>query len=95
MSFISDITIIHKHKDFLFLAVVMDLFARNNVGWSMSDRSIEDLVLDTSTAAYWHRKPNKTVNFHSDRVRNIPGEPDLVVTTTDNATCGVIPINPS
>lgn len=32
---VSDITYIHTHEGFLFLAVVMDLFARNIVGWSM------------------------------------------------------------
>jgi|GEM_PF-1143398 len=32
---VSDITYIHTHEGFLFLAVVMDLYARNIVGWSM------------------------------------------------------------
>ena len=33
---VSDITYIHTQEGFLFLAVVMDLFARNIVGWSMA-----------------------------------------------------------
>jgi len=32
---VSDITYIHTHEGFLFLAVVMDLYARNIVGWLM------------------------------------------------------------
>ena len=64
---VSDITYIHTHEGFLFLAVVMDLFARNIVGWSMSERMTEDLVMDALTAAYWRRKPEHKVNLHSDQ----------------------------
>ena len=64
---VSDITYIHTHEGFLFLAVVMDLFARNIVGWSMSDRITDHLVLDALTAAYWRRKPKQVVKFHSDQ----------------------------
>ncbi len=64
---VSDITYIHTHEGFLFLAVVMDLFARNIVGWSMGDRMTEELVMDALTAAYWRRKPNSTVKLHTDQ----------------------------
>jgi len=64
---VSDITYIHTHEGFLFLAVVMDLFARNIVGWSMSSRVTEDLVLDALTMAYWRRKPSHKVMLHSDQ----------------------------
>lgn len=64
---VSDITYIHTHEGFLFLAVVMDLYARNIVGWSMSDRITDDIVLDALTMAYWRRKPKQTVKFHSDQ----------------------------
>ena len=50
------------HKEgFLFLAVVMDIYARNIVGWSMFPRVAEDLVLDALTMAYWRRKPEGKV----------------------------------
>ena len=39
---VSDITYIHTQEGFLFLAVVMDLFARNIVGWSMGPRIKDD-----------------------------------------------------
>ncbi|MGK0293587.1 MAG: putative transposase [Porticoccaceae bacterium] len=64
---VSDITYIHTHEGFLFLAVAMDLFARNIVGWSMSPRVTEDLVLDALTMAYWRRKPTDKVMLHSDQ----------------------------
>ena len=41
---VSDITYIHTQEGFLFLAVVMDLFARSIVGWSMSERMTDTLV---------------------------------------------------
>ena len=64
---VSDITYIHTHEGFLFLAVVMDLFARNIVGWSMSHRITDDLVLHALTMAYWRRRPEGVVQLHSDQ----------------------------
>ena len=64
---VSDITYIHTHEGFLFLAVVMDLYARNIVGWSMGSRITDDLVLDAVTMAYWRRRPPRTVKLHSDQ----------------------------
>ncbi len=51
----------------MFLAVVMDLFARSIVGWSMSERMTDTLVQDALMAAYWRRKPGGTVRLHSDQ----------------------------
>ncbi len=64
---VSDITYIHTQEGFLFLAVVMDLFARSIVGWSMSDRMTDTLVQDALMAAYWRRKPEGAVRLHSDQ----------------------------
>jgi len=64
---VSDITYIHTHEGFLFLTVVMDLYARNIVGWSMSSSMTDEVVLDALTMAYWRRKPKQTVKFHSDQ----------------------------
>jgi putative transposase len=64
---VSDITYIHTHEGFLFLAVVMDLFARNIVGWSMSGRMKDDLILDARTMAHWRHRPTNTVMLHSDQ----------------------------
>ena len=64
---VSDITYIHTQEGFLFLAVVMDLFSRMIIGWSMSARITEELTLDALLAAYWRRKPDEKVYFHSDQ----------------------------
>src|SRR5690606_7761405 len=65
--FRTDITYIHTYEGFLFLAVVMDLYARNIVGWAMGRTMTADLVLDALTMAYWRRKPTNTVMLHSDQ----------------------------
>lgn len=64
---VSDITYVHTYEGFLFVAVVMDLFARNIVGWSMGKRITDDLVLNGLTMAYWRRRPKDTVRLHSDQ----------------------------
>lgn len=64
---VSDITYIHTHEGFLFLAVVMDLFARKIVGWAMDSTMTAELVLDALTMAYWRRKPTSKVMLHSDQ----------------------------
>lgn len=64
---VSDITYIKTYEGFLFVAVVMDLYARNIVGWSMSSRMTDDIVLSALTMAYWRRKPANQVMLHSDQ----------------------------
>ena len=64
---VSDITYIHTHEGFLCLAVVMGLFARVIVGWSMGSRMTESLVHDAIMMAYWRRKPEGDLHFHSDQ----------------------------
>lgn len=46
---VTDITDIRTYEGWLFLGVVIDLFSRQVVGWSMSERINTDLVLDAIT----------------------------------------------
>jgi putative transposase len=63
----ADITYLATAEGWLYLAVVMDLFSRRIVGWSMS-RSLEaKLVLDALTMAIEHRRPDEGLLHHSDR----------------------------
>ena len=62
---VSDITCIHTQEGFLFLAVVMDLFARNIIGWSMSIRMKDELMLDALT--HCQRQPTSAVMLHCDQ----------------------------
>jgi transposase InsO family protein len=64
---VSDITYIWTDEGWLYLAVVMDLYSRAIVGWSMDKRMTQQLVMDALTMALFRRKfPKKTI-IHSDR----------------------------
>ncbi len=62
-----DITYIHTTEGWLYLAIVLDLFNREIVGWSIKPRMTADIVTDALTMAWFRRKPGKGVLFHSDR----------------------------
>jgi len=64
---VTDITYIRTHEGWLYLAVVIDLFSRQVIGWSMQPRMQTDLVLNALIAAVWRRKPKKKVIVHSDQ----------------------------
>jgi len=65
--YVSDITYLWTREGWLYLAVVIDLFSRQVVGWSMNHRMTRSLVMDALTMAIWRRKPDSGVIFHSDR----------------------------
>lgn len=65
--YVGDITYLWTQEGWLYLAVVLDLFSRQVVGWSMSQRMTRELVKDALRMAYWRRKPGSGVIFHSDR----------------------------
>ncbi|MEQ1248684.1 IS3 family transposase [Acinetobacter soli] len=64
---VTDITYIRTHEGWLYLAVVIDLFSRLVVGWSMKSRITTDLVLDALLMALWRRNPKNKVLIHSDQ----------------------------
>lgn len=53
----------------MFLAVVIDLFSRQVVGWSLRDDMTRDIVIDALHMAWFKRHPGKQAGliFHSDR----------------------------
>ena len=55
-----DITYIPTQKGWLYLAVVIDLYSRKIVGWSMSNRMQAKLVNDALLMAIWQKKLQKT-----------------------------------
>ncbi|AKM38352.1 hypothetical protein PCN061_p6109 (plasmid) [Escherichia coli PCN061] len=63
---VTDITYIRTWQGWLYLAVVIDLFARNVVGWSMKPTLSRELALDALLMAVWRRKPEENVIVHSD-----------------------------
>lgn len=66
-SWVTDITYIRTHEGWLYLAVVVDLFSRQVVGWSMGSRIDTGLVLDALVMALWRRRPKQPVTVHSDQ----------------------------
>jgi putative transposase len=63
----SDITYISTHQGWLFLAVVMDLYSRRIVGWSMDRWINRHLVIDALNMAIGQRRPEGKLLHHSDR----------------------------
>lgn len=66
-SWVTDITYIKTHEGWLYLAVVIDLFSRRVIGWSMKSRITKELVLDALLMALWRRSPKAKVLVHSDQ----------------------------
>ena len=64
---VTDITYIRTHEGWLYLAVVIDLFSRQVVGWSMQSRMETDLALNALLMAVWRRQPKSAVIIHSDQ----------------------------
>ena len=66
-AWVTDITYIRTHEGWLYLAVVVDLFSRRVIGWSMQSRITKELVLDALLMAVWRRNPKNKVMVHSDQ----------------------------
>ncbi len=64
---VTDITYIRTWQGWLYLAVVIDLYSRKVVGWSMKPSLAKAIVLDALLMAVWHRKPANRVLVHSDQ----------------------------
>ena len=65
--YVGDITYIYTQEGWLYLAVVIDLFSRQVVGWSMVEHMRAKLVNDALLMAIWQRKPGKGLLWHTDR----------------------------
>ena len=66
-SWVTDITYIRTWQGWLYLAVVLDLYSRKVIGWSMKPTLAKDIVLDALLMAVWRRRPNEPVIIHSDQ----------------------------
>ena len=66
-AWVTDITYIRTWQGWLYLAVVIDLYARKVVGWSMKPTMDREIVLDALMMAVWRRKPKNQVLIHSDQ----------------------------
>ncbi|WP_128972449.1 IS3-like element ISBps2 family transposase [Burkholderia pseudomallei] len=64
---VGDITFVQTRQGWLYVAVVMDLYARRVVGWAFSQHADTDLALKALRRAYDHRRPPPGLMFHSDQ----------------------------
>jgi transposase InsO family protein len=64
---VGDITYLWTDEGWLYLSVVIDLYARRVVGWAMAERMTADLVCAALTMALWRRQRPTGVIVHSDR----------------------------
>jgi len=64
---VSDITYIRTATGFLYLCVIIDLYSRKVVGWSMKNSLESSLATSALRMAVKHRNPDAELIFHSDR----------------------------
>ena len=63
----ADISYVWTNEGWLYLAVVLDLFARRVVGWAVSDRLHQELALEALRKALAIRRPGQGLTHHADR----------------------------
>jgi transposase InsO family protein len=63
----ADISYVWTLEGWLYLAIVMDLFSRQIVGWAMDKRMKKQLAIDALAMAYFRRRPDFGLVHHSDR----------------------------
>lgn len=66
-AWVSDTTFIPTREGWLYLAVVLELFSRQVIGWAMNTRNDATLVQDALTMAIWRRGKVSDVIVHSDQ----------------------------
>ncbi|WP_248764481.1 IS3 family transposase, partial [Pseudomonas sp. MWU12-2319] len=66
-AWVADVTYIRTRSGWLYLAVVLDLFSRKIVGWSMAPNMPAELVCNAMQLAIAQRQPAPGLIAHSDR----------------------------
>lgn len=70
---VTDITFVPTRRGWLYVAVMVDLYSRRVVGWSMSKRIDQQLVLDALHMAIRQRRPSPGLIVHSDQGQQYAG----------------------
>ena len=63
----TDITYIRTGEGWLYLAVVLDLYSRQVIGWAMQPQLSRRWVIEAVLMAVWQRTTSEAVVLHSDR----------------------------
>src|SRR5258708_2900761 len=62
----ADLTYVWTGEGWLYRAIVVDLFNREVVGWSIKTRMTADIVIDALSIAWFRRNPAPGLMYHSD-----------------------------
>ena len=71
---VADFTYLWTAEGWLYVAVVLDLYSRRVVGWSMSEEMTSQMVTDALMMAVWRRGKSDALVHHSDRGSQYTGE---------------------
>jgi transposase InsO family protein len=85
----SDITYIWSTEGWLYLAIVMDLYSRCIIGWSMAERLTTPLVSDAARMALQWRNPPRGLLHHSDRGSQYASEDYQELLTKNGMLCSM------
>ena len=72
---VADFTYVWTAEGWLYVAVVLDLFSRRLVGWSMKAEMTAQLITDALVMAIWRRGRPQTLLHHSDQGSQYTSEP--------------------
>jgi putative transposase len=94
-AWVGDITYIPTDEGWLYLAVLLDLYNREVVGWSASSRMTRQLAIDALQMALGKRDPEKGLLHHTDRgsqyasaeYQNILKEHDMLCSMSRKGNC--------
>ena len=85
---VADITYIATDEGWLYLAIIMDLYSRRIVGWSMAETLEATIVKDALAMALSHRRPDALVH-HSDRGSQYTSAGFRAALETSNFQCSM------
>jgi len=86
---VSDITYIRVNRQWLYLAVVMDLFSRKVIGWALDNHMRESLILQALNMAVTDREISNDLLLHSDRGVQYRGNEYQQTLTRHNILCSM------
>lgn len=94
-AWVSDITYIRTYEGWIYLCIVLDVFSRSIVGWSMGERITDDLVMHAFLKVVMKRNTGNTLTFHSDRgsqyasyrFRNLLLQYNIAQSMSDKGNC--------
>jgi len=89
IAWVTDITYIRTYEGWLYLSVVIDLFSRQVVGWSMRSQMTVDIVLQSLLMALWRRKPASKVLIHSDQGSQYTSKDWFSFLNANNLVCSM------